>query len=81
MKRLAPLLLLIAFAVSSLPNAWSMPQPQRENRSIGENAHEAKKAAKQQKKINKKIAKKQAKDMKKYQKSQRKAEKQQRRRK
>jgi hypothetical protein len=75
MKRISAFILLIAFSV-----AWSIPAcAQRENRSIGENSREAKKAAKQQQKASKKIGKKQRKAMKKYQKAQRKTAKQQRR--
>jgi Sec-independent protein translocase protein TatA len=78
MKRIAAFILLLA-AVSV---ALSMPaHAQRENRSIGENSREAKKAAKQQQKYSKKQAKKQRKAAKKYQKAQRKAAKQQKRRK
>jgi hypothetical protein len=76
MKRIAVLVLLIAVSV-----AWSVPtQAQRENRSIGENGIEARKAAKQQRKSVNKNAKRQRKLMKKYQKAQRKAAKQQQRR-
>jgi hypothetical protein len=67
MKRIAALLLLAASSV-----VWSMPAiAQRENRSIGENGREARKAAKQQQKASKKIAKKQRKAAKKNQKQQR----------
>jgi uncharacterized protein HemX len=80
MKRIAPLLLLLAVSLGST-NAWSLPASgQRENTSIGENQREAKKAAKQQAKTNKKLAKQHAKAMKKYQKSLRKSAKQQQRR-
>jgi hypothetical protein len=76
MKRIAALILLIAFSA-----AWSIPAyAQRENRSIGENGREARKAAKQQQKSVKKNARRQRKAMKKYQKAQRKAAKQQQRR-
>jgi hypothetical protein len=72
MKRFSAFILLTALAVAcSIPAA-----AQRENRSIGENSREAKKAAKQQQKYGKKQAKKQRKAMKKYQKAQRKAAKQ-----
>jgi Sec-independent protein translocase protein TatA len=74
MKRIAALILLAALSVTGIP-AYA----QKENRSIGENSREAKKAAKQQQKASKKIAKKQRKAAKKYQKQQRKAAKQQRR--
>ena len=67
MKRIVALLLLVAASV-----AWSVPaSAQRENRSIGENGREARKAAKQQQKVSRKIAKKQRKAAKKYQKQQR----------
>lgn len=76
MKRIAAFLLLLASAV-----AYTSPAvAQRENRSIGENGKEARKAAKQQRKTVNRNAKKQRKAMKKYQKAQRKAAKQQRRR-
>jgi hypothetical protein len=75
MKRKAAILLLAAASV-----AWSMPATaQPENRSIGENSREAKKAAKQYQKAAKKAAKRQQKQMKKYQKAQRKAAKKQQR--
>jgi hypothetical protein len=77
MKRISTFLLLVVLSV-----AWSMPaSAQRENRSIGENSREAKKAAKQQQKYSKKQAKRQRKAAKKYQKAQRKAAKQQKHRK
>ena len=77
MKRLAVLFLLLASTL-----AWTLPAAaQRENRSIGENGIEARKAAKHQRKVVKKNAKRQRKAMKKYQKAQRKSAKQQRRRK
>ena len=69
MKRIAALILLLSSSV-----AWSLPG-KTENRSIGENGSEARKAAKQQQKASRKIAKKQRKAMKKYQKAQRKAAK------
>jgi hypothetical protein len=76
MKRIAAtLLLLIAFCLA-------LPTPsaaQRENRSIGENQIEAKRAAKLQSRYAKKQAKRQRKAMKKYQKAQKKAAKSQRR--
>jgi hypothetical protein len=75
MKRIAVLVLLTAFSVTGSIPAYA----ERENRSIGENGREARKAAKQQQKSVKKNAKKQRKAMKKYQKAQRKAAKQQRR--
>lgn len=80
MKRIAPLLLLLAVSLGST-TAWSLPASgQRENTSIGENQREAKRAAKQQGKTNKKLAKQHAKAMKKFQKSLRKSAKQQQRR-
>jgi len=73
MQRIAIFLLLAAASV-----AWSMPaNAQPENRSIGENSIEAKRAAKQYQKAAKKAAKRQQKQMKKYQKAQRKAAKRQ----
>jgi uncharacterized protein HemX len=81
MKRIAPLLLLVALNLGATNVAWSMPaKAQRENTRIGENAREAKRAAKQQQKTNKQLAKQHRKAMKKYQKAQRKAAKQQQRR-
>jgi hypothetical protein len=77
MKRIAALILFGALVL-----AWSTPViAQRENRSIGENSREARKAAKQQQKASKKLTKKQRKAAKKYQKEQRKAAKQGQRRK
>ncbi|MGA9511077.1 MAG: hypothetical protein WBV55_20820 [Candidatus Sulfotelmatobacter sp.] len=76
MKRIAAFLLLFALSL-----AVSIPaHAQRENRSIGENGREARKAAKQQQKYTKKTAKKQRKAMKKYQKAQKKASKRSQRR-
>ena len=73
MKRIALLLLLAS-------TTWILPAfSQTENRSIGENRIEAKKAAKQQRKTVNKNAKRQRKAMKKSQKAQSKAAKQQRR--
>jgi uncharacterized protein HemX len=81
MKRIAPLLLLLAVGFGSTNLAWTLPASgQRENTSIGENQREAKRAAKQQQKTNKKLAKQHSKAMKKYQKSLRKSAKQQKRR-
>lgn len=74
MKRIAAFILLAALSVAGSTPA----RAEKENRSIGENSIEAKKAAKQQQKASKKIARKQQKSMKKYQKAQRKAAKQQR---
>jgi hypothetical protein len=76
MKRIAACLLL---ALLSL--AWSHPVlAQRENRSIGENQIEAKRAAKKYRKYSNKQAKRQRKALKRIQKAQRKAAKQQRHR-
>ena len=71
MKRIATLLLLF-----SITPAWSMPT-KPENKSIGENGQEARRAAKRYHKSSQKSARKQQKQMKKYQKAQRKAAKQQ----
>jgi len=73
MKRTAAFLLLAAAILAPALPAHA----QRENRSIGENSIEAKKAAKQYQKAAKKAAKKQQKQMKQYQKAQRKAAKKQ----
>jgi len=74
MKRILALIFLVTLSV-----AWSTPAAAiPENRSIGENGVEAKRAAKHQKKVVKKNAKRQRKAMKKNQKAQRKAEKRQR---
>lgn len=75
MKRFVTVLLMLMALISAMP-----AQAQRENTRIGENAREAKKAAKDQQKINKRIAKKQRKAMKNYQKAQRRAAKPQKRR-
>ena len=77
MKRAAAIILLAAFSVVGSTSAYA----DHENRSIGENSREAKKAAKQQQKASKKIAKQQRKAAKRYQKQQRKAAKQQQHRK
>ena len=62
--------LLLLAAASAV---WTIPaSAQRENRSIGENGREARKAAKQQQKASRKMAKKQRNAAKKYQKQQRK---------
>jgi hypothetical protein len=75
MKPTATILLLAAASL-----AWSLPaNAQHENRSIGENSIEARRASKQYQKAAKKAAKKQQKQMKKYQKQQRKAAKRQQR--
>ena len=74
MKRFTAFILLL---VSSI--AWPPPADARkENKSVGENGQEARKAAKQQRKIVNRNAKKQRKAMKRYQKAQRKSAKQQR---
>ena len=76
MKRIIVFILVVAFSL-----ALSMPaNAQRENRGIGENGREARKAARQQQKTVKKNARKQRKAMKKYQKAQRKAARRQQRR-
>jgi hypothetical protein len=76
MKRIAALILLFASTV-----VLSIPaNAKKENKAIGENGQEARKAAKQQRKIVNRNAKKQRKAMKRYQKAQRKSAKQQRRR-
>ena len=73
MKQITAFLVLL-FSIAG----WSTSaHAQRENRSIGENGREAKKAAKQQRKATNKQARNQRKAMKKYQKAQRKAAKQQ----
>jgi uncharacterized protein HemX len=76
MKRIATFLLLAAFGAGAAAPAIAQP----ENRRIGENQAEAKRAAKQQQKANKKLAKKNRKAMKNYQKAQKRSAKQQKRR-
>jgi hypothetical protein len=72
MKKLAAFLLLIVFSFAlSVPASAS----HTENRGIGENQREAKRAAKQQRKYSKKQVKKQRKMMKGIQKNQKKAAK------
>jgi len=72
MRRIAAFALITILAVgAALPST-----AQRENRRIGENQAEAKRAAKQQQRYSKKQAKRQRKLMKKYQKAQKKAAKQ-----
>jgi hypothetical protein len=66
-RAVALLLVAAASVVGTIPAS-----AQRENRSIGENGREARKAAKQQQKASSKMAKKQRKAAKKYQKQQRK---------
>jgi hypothetical protein len=74
MKRIAAFLLLAALSL-----AWSVPAfADRENRKIGENQIEAKRAAKRYQKYGRKQAKRQQKMMKKYQKAQKQAAKRQR---
>jgi hypothetical protein len=75
MKRIAAFVLLVAASFVWVPSAFA----QRENRSIGENQKEAKRAAKRYQKYGKKQARRQQKAMKKYQKAQKKAAKRQRR--
>jgi hypothetical protein len=73
MKQVAAILLLAACSA-----AYSIPAyAQHENRSIGENGREAKKASKQYRKAQNKAFKKQRKAMKKNQKAQRKLAKRQ----
>ncbi len=74
MKRIAAFLLLVA-----LSPAWAM-STKHENRSIGENGQEARRAAKRYHKSSQKSARKQQKQMKKYQKAQRKLAKRSQRR-
>lgn len=75
MKRVAASLLLALLSLT-----WSHPAiAQRENRSIGENQVEAKRAAKQYQRYSNKQAKKQRRAMKAVQKAQRKAAKRQQR--
>jgi hypothetical protein len=74
MKRIATLLLLF-----SITPAWSMPT-KPENKSIGENGQEDRRAAKRYHKSSQKSARKQQKQMKKYQKAQRKLAKRAQRR-
>jgi hypothetical protein len=71
MKRSVVFVLLAALSLGGSIPVHAQP----ENRSIGENGREAKKAAKQQRKYVNKNAKKQRKAMKKAQKAQRKAAK------
>ena len=71
MKRTAAFALLGILFVAAMVPAYA----QRENRSIGENSREAKRASKQYQKYSKKQAKKQRKMMKKYQKDQKRAAK------
>jgi hypothetical protein len=75
MKRFTAFILLLAASI-----AWPIPAlARKENKSIGENGQEARKAARQQRKVVNKNAKKQRKAMKRYQKAQRKSAKQRRR--
>jgi len=75
MKRIAACLLAL------LSVSWSAPAigQKHENRSIGENGREARRAQKQYQKYSKRQAKRQRKAMRKYQKAQRQAAKRQRR--
>jgi hypothetical protein len=73
MKRIAAILLLAACCATCSIPAYA----QKENRSIGENAAEAKRASKQYRKAQKKALKKQRKAMKKNAKAQRKLAKRQ----
>ncbi len=74
MKRIAALLLLALLTVAGSVPAYA----RKENKAIGENSKEAKRASKQFQKYGKKQAKRQQKMMKKYQKAQRRAAKRQR---
>jgi cell division protein FtsL len=67
MKKLAAFLLLIVFSCALATPAVAS---RHENRSIGENSKEARKASRQQQKYARKQAKRQNKMMKKYQKNQ-----------
>jgi hypothetical protein len=75
MKRIAAFILLLASTVALAAPAM----PQRENRSIGENGREARRAQKQARKYSSKQAKRQRKAMKRQQKSQRRMAKRQQR--
>ena len=59
MKRIAAFLLLLAMASAWSVPAWSMPS-KPENRSIGENGREARRAAKKYQKAQRKLAKRAA---------------------
>jgi hypothetical protein len=74
MKRIAAVLLLAIITLASVP-AFA----RKENKAIGENQNEARRAMKQQQKYQKRQAKRQQRAMKKYQKAQRKATRRQRR--
>jgi hypothetical protein len=74
MKRIAAWALLVGWMCG--PVMCGSMAAQRENRSIGENSREAKKAAKQYQKYGKKQAKKQRKAAKRAQKAQKRAAKQ-----
>jgi hypothetical protein len=69
MKRIAAFLLLLAMASAWSVPAWSMPS-KPENRSIGENGREARRAAKKYHKSSQRSGRKQQRQMKKYQKAQ-----------
>lgn len=71
MKRIAAYVLTIMLAAGCAAPLYAAQK--KENRGIGENQAEAKRAAKQYKKYSNKQAKQHQKAMKKYQKSQRKA--------
>jgi hypothetical protein len=71
MKRISVFALMIALFAAGGPPAFA----KRENKSIGENGHEAKKAAKQRRKYVNKNSKAQRKAAKKAQKAQRRAAK------
>ena len=72
MKRLTGVLLTAVLCCTAVAPSFA---GQKENRSIGENQQEAKRAARQQQKYAKKQAKRQKKMMKQYQKQQKKAAK------
>jgi len=76
MKRIAAFLLLAVFTLAGSLPAYA----RKENKAIGENSREARRAAKQYQKYGKKQARRQQKMMKKYQKQQRRAARQQGRR-
>lgn len=77
MKRVAAFALTMILALASAMPVFAQ---KNENRSIGENQIEAKRASKQYKKYSNKQAKRRQKAMKKYEKAQKKAAKRQRRR-
>jgi len=76
MKRVAAFALTMMLALASAMPVFAQ---KKENRSIGENQAEAKRASKQYRKYSNKQAKRRQKEMKKYQKAQKKAAKRERR--